>query len=104
MFRYTNSISTPTRHKRPKRSKTPAVAALAVIGVFCCSSLAFGHDGKVLGGDYERRKSDVCDKLDRLIADELALSLNKRYPSVMDDTLESIEAWEGYCKGREFDD
>ena len=104
MFRYTNSISTPTRHKRPKRSKTPAVAALAVIGVFCCSSLAFGHHSKVLGGDYERKKSEVFDKLDRLIADELVLSFNEPHFFVMEQTLDSIEAWEGYCRDREFDD
>ena len=44
MFRYTNSISTPTRHKRPKRSKTPTVAVLTVIGVFCCSTSAIAEN------------------------------------------------------------
>ena len=44
MFCYTNSISTPTRHKRPKRSKTPTVAVLTVIGVFCCSTSAIAEN------------------------------------------------------------
>ena len=91
MFRYTNSISTLTRHKRPKHSKTPAIAVLAVIGVFCCSGLAFGHDDKVTEQEvseiidelerqkahYELKERGVCEDLDRLIADELAWSLGE---------------------------
>ena len=53
--------------------------------------------------DHERKKSDVCKKLDRLIADQLARRFDNERVTILDDTLELIEAWEGYCKGLEFD-
>lgn len=118
MFRHANSISAQTRARRHKRSKASAVAAVAVIGVFFCSPVAVGHDDEVLDpmffelldklekeeADYERKRSDVCEKLDRLIADQLGRRFDNERITILDDTLELIEAWEGYCKGREFDE
>lgn len=118
MFRYTNSISTPTRPKRPKRFKASAVVTVAVVGVFCCSTVAVGHDDKSIDplvlqlieegqkrdAYYEWKKDNVCENLDRKIADSLAKRIDKPNFFLLENQLNLIEAWEGYCKGREFDD
>ena len=113
MFRYTNSISTPTRHKRPKRSKTPAVAVLAVIGVFCCSTFANGaHDLSDLKQfnklrelrQYKEQRAGLCHELDLEIARILATRFHRDSYEMPDYLAGMIEAWEGYCKGRKFDD
>ena len=114
MFRHTNSISTPPRHKR---SKASAAAVLALICVFCCSTFAAGHDDKVVDSqvlevideiqkrraDLEAKKSQVCRMLDGRIADLLADRFDRKTYVMTDFLSDMIEAWEDYCKDREFD-
>ena len=118
MFRHANSFSAQPRARRPKRSKASAVAAVAVIGVFFCSPVAVGQDDEVLDplvlqlieqgqkrdAEYEWKKANVCENLDRRIADKLIRKIDRPNFSPLESDLNLIEAWEGYCKGREFDE
>ena len=108
----------PRPHKRKRKGLRFAVVvlllALACVVYF---SSASANDDNALDptlfevmdeverqrADYEAKKSEICRKLDRKIADKLIRKIDRPNFSPLESDLNLIEAWEGYCKGRVFD-
>ena len=110
----------PVKPKRTKLKLIILALILGYIGYAVYSSSASANDNETANSTlmmvidemlqerrdrahYERKKSEVCRKLDQKIADKLIRKIDRPNFSPLESDLNLIEAWEGYCKGRVFD-
>lgn len=121
-IRATSAIisNVPLGRVKPKRTKLKLIMLAVImgyIGYAVYSSSASANDNEVVDStlitvidemlrdraDNERKKFEICRKLDQKIADKLIRKIDRPNFSPLESELNLIEAWEGYCKGRVFD-